>query len=78
MFIGTLEYQLNPVLFKQIKRGQETKTLDQQNYRSSKFYESRVNMEQSLAIYFEKVMKMLIYKYGYEFNPKCPLLSMLF
>jgi len=31
-----------------------------------------------LAHYFEKVLILLIYKYGYEFNQKCPLLTLLF
>lgn len=78
MFIGSLDYQLNPVIFKQIKTGLEPKVLDQQNYKSSKYYESRANLEQMLAGYFEKVLKLLVYKFSYEFNPKCPLLSMLF
>jgi len=35
-------------------------------------------LEQLLAKYFEKVLKMLVYKFEYAFNPKCPLLSLLF
>ena len=31
-----------------------------------------------LAKYFEKVLKILIYKFSYEFNSKCPLLTLLF
>jgi len=31
-----------------------------------------------LAKYFEKVLKILIYKFKYEFNQKCPLLTLLF
>ena len=27
---------------------------------------------------FEKVLKMLVYKFNYDFNPRCPLLSLLF
>ena len=60
MFIGSLDYQLNPVIFKQIKTGLEPKVLDQQNYKSSKYYESRANLEQMLAGYFEKVLKLLV------------------
>lgn len=78
MFIGSLEYQLNPTLFKEKTIGVEHKQLDQQNYRPSSFYESRSKLEQMLAAYFERVLKLLVYKFSYEFNPKCPLLSMLF
>lgn len=78
IFIGSLEYQLNPNLFTMKSQQLRHKVLDQQNFQSTEYFDSQIKLEQLLAKYFDKVLKILVYKFNYEFNPKCPLLSMLF
>lgn len=78
LFIGSLDYQLNPSLFSEKSRHEREKKLSYQSYRCPKYFEAQSKLEQLLARYFEKVLKILIYKNNYEFNQKCPLLTMLF
>ena len=78
LFIGSLDYQLNPNLFTEESSYTKDKQLSYSQYRSPKYYESQSKLEQLLAKYFEKVLKILIYKFNYEFNQKCPLLTLLF
>lgn len=78
LFVGSLEYQLNPNLFTQDSKSMSSKVLTYYNYKNEDYYEAQSKLEQLLTKYFEKVLKTLIYKFNFEFNPKCPLLTLLF
>lgn len=78
LFLGCLEYQLNPTLFTPASARKPVKELDWPTFKSAAHYDSQAKVEQLVAKDFEKVLKMLVYKFNYDFNPRCPLLSLLF
>lgn len=78
LFLGCLEYQLNPTLFTPASARKPVKALDWPTFKSAAHYDAQAKVEQLIAKDFEKVLKMLVYKFNYDFNPRCPLLSLLF
>lgn len=78
LFIGSLEYQLNPSLYTDDSFYSSEKMLSFKSYKSHNYYRAQNNMELLLTKYFEDVLKIFQYKLQYFFDQKCPLLNMLF
>ena len=66
LFAGSLDYQLNPHLYTESFKSE--KKLSYIQYNNGAFFEARNKLEQLLAKYFEKVLKLLIYSYNYQFT----------
>lgn len=62
IFIGSLEYQLNPELFTEESEHKSEKQLSFQSYKNSSYYQAQNKLEQLLAKYFEEVLKVFLYK----------------
>lgn len=78
LFIGSLEYQLNPWLFTEESQHKTEKILSFQHYKNYNYYAAQNKTEQILTKYFEEVLKVFLYKIHSFFDQKCPLLNMLF
>lgn len=78
LFVASLDYQLDPFTIAELSDPNGSFHANQQHYRPPAYFSCQTKLEQLLAKYFEKAITTLIHKGDYDFNPKCPVLSLLF